>query len=79
MGWLEVALVLCVLIGAAGGTALVVRSPSFWRGLAASVWSAAMPQVVKYAAKPMSPEDTRRFHDCVRRGGEWDHRTKRCK
>lgn len=79
MSYLEVALVVAVLLGAGAGTALVVRNPSFWAGLLGAAWSAAIPHVVRYVTKPMTPADTKRYQQCVRRGGEWDPRTKTCK
>jgi hypothetical protein len=27
----------------------------------------------------MPPEKEKEWRDCIRRGGEWDHRRKRCK
>lgn len=79
MSWLEVALVIAVLVGAGCGAALVVRNPSFWMGLGKAAVTAALPEIIRVVTKRMSPEEERRFQQCVRMGGEWDHRTKRCK
>lgn len=79
MNWLEIALIGAVLAGATAGTVLVVRSPSFWVGLGAAMFNAAFPAIVQAVAKRMTPEQEAAFHDCVRRGGEWDHIRKKCR
>ena len=79
MNWVAVALVVAVLIGVAGGTAIVVRSPTFWVGMGKAVVAALIPAVVRVVSKRMTPEQEKALQDCVRRGGEWDHANKRCK
>lgn len=79
MSWLEVALVIAVLVGAGCGAALVVRNPAFWMGLGKAAVTAALPEIIRVVTKRMSPEEERRYQECLRRAGTWDHRTKRCK
>lgn len=79
MDWLPVAFVFAVLLGATLGTMIIVRNPSWWIGLARASVTAAVPAVLKVAMRRMSPEEERRYQECVRRAGTWDHRTKRCK
>lgn len=79
MTWLEVALVAMVLLGVFAGVTMVARSPSFWVGLFGAMWSAALPQLVRVVTKRMDPETEAAWRACQRRGGTWDHRTKRCK
>ena len=73
MNWLDIALVGAVVIGAACGTALVVRSPDFWVGIAISAWKAALPVLVKFISKRMTPEEEAEWHKAIRRGqgDEW--------
>jgi len=47
MSWFEIALIGAVLVGAAAGTALVVRQPVFWSGLILAMLKAAAPVVTK--------------------------------
>lgn len=79
MSWIEIAAIVMLLIGIGAGGFLVSQRPSFWAGLALIIIKSASPYVIRYVTKPMSPEEMQRFHDCVRRGGEWDHARKRCK
>lgn len=75
MNWIDIALFCAVLVGLAAGGFMVARSPAFWVGMGLEVFRRMLPVV----AKRMSPEKEKEFHDCVRRGGEWDHSRKRCK
>ena len=75
MNWLEVALIAAVLAGLIAGGVLAAQRPSFWFGLGAVMFRAALPLLIKR----MSPEKEKEWRDCIRRGGEWDHRRKKCK
>ena len=79
MNWIEIAAIAVLLIGIGAGGFLVAQRPTFWLGLASAGFRAALPFIVKYVGKRMSPEQEKAFQDCVRRGGEWDHIRKRCK
>ena len=75
MTWLEIVALVVLLLGVGAGGFLVAQRPSFWFGLAAVAVKAALPVL----GRRMSAEQEAAFHDCVRRGGEWDHIRKRCK
>ena len=73
MSWLDIALIGAVVIGAACGTALVVRRPQFWAGIAVEVWRAAAPEFMKIVTKRMTPEEEEAYLREYRagRGEEW--------
>jgi hypothetical protein len=75
MSWLEIAAIVVLLIGIGAGGYLVAQRPTFWVGLGAAAFRAALPHL----AKRMTAEQEKAFQDCVRRGGEWDPMRKRCK
>lgn len=79
MNWIEIAAIAMLLIGIGAGGFLVAQRPTFWLGLASASLKAVLPFIVKYVGKRMSPEKEKEWHDCIRRGGEWDHVRKRCK
>lgn len=62
--WLETGLAVAVLLGAAAGTALVVRSPSFWLGMGRAVLMAVLPVILKR----MPPEQEAAWRERVSRG-----------
>jgi hypothetical protein len=72
MTWLEVALVVGVLLGAGCGTALVVRSPTFWLDLGKAAVIAVLPVI----ARRMSPEEEREMRQAylAGRGDEWERK-----
>lgn len=73
------------LIGAAlfGVAALSVyvafNNPDFVAGLMGVMIVAGYKAIVPTLSKRMTPELEDAFHQCVRRGGEWDSIRKRCK
>jgi hypothetical protein len=75
VNWLEIAAIVVLLIGIGAGGFLVAQRPSFWFGLGITMFNASLP----FLLKRMSPEKEQEWRDCIRRGGEWDHRRKRCK
>jgi hypothetical protein len=75
MTWLEVALIAAVIVGIGAGGFLVAQRPTFWFGLGAVMFRAILPHL----AKRMSPTKEKELHDCIRRGGEWDHVRKKCR
>ena len=78
MSWIEIALVIAVLVGAASGTALVVRSPAFWAEIGAAALKASFPAIQAYMTKRMTPELEKAWRDCEKRGGKWNNFRKRC-
>jgi hypothetical protein len=64
MTWLEIALIGAVLVGAAAGTALVVRAPTFWYDMLAAAVTAALPFIMKR----MKPEDEAKMREDYRAG-----------
>ena len=62
--WLETGLAVAVLLGAAAGTALVVRSPSFWLGMGRAVIIAVLPVLLRR----MPPEEEAAWRKRVSRG-----------
>lgn len=74
--WLAVALLFAV---AAAAVWFSFRDPVFIAGLTAAAVSAAISALKPELAKRMTPAQEKAFHDCVRRGGEWDHIRKKCK
>ena len=73
MSWLDIVLIGAVVIGAACGTALVVRRPQFWGGLAVEAWRAAMPEFKRIITQRMTPEEEAEWRKAERagRGDEW--------
>lgn len=70
------ALVLIALVaGLAIGTYFVARSPVFWVEMISHVVRGLVPIL----NKRMPPEQEAAWHDCIRRGGQWDHVKRRCK
>lgn len=72
MSWLDIALIGAVLVGVTAGTALVVRNPVFWAGLATAMLKAALP----FITKRMTPKDEEEWRKAERagRGDEWRRR-----
>ena len=64
MNWLNLGLSVAVLLGAAAGTALVVRSPSFWLGMGRAVLMAVLPVLLRR----MPPEEEAAWRKRVSRG-----------
>lgn len=69
MSWIEIALIGAVLVGAAAGTALVVRNPQFWYDIVAVAFTAALPLVTKRMT-PAEEEEWRKA-ELAGRGDEW--------
>ena len=79
MNWLEIIAIGMVLLGVGAAGFLVAQRPSFWFGLGTVAVKAGIKAVLPYLVRRMTPEQESAFHDCVRRGGEWDYHRKRCK
>lgn len=79
MTWLEIAAIAAVLLGVGAAGFLVAQRPSFWVGISTVALQAAFKALLPRLAKRMTPEQEKAYHDCVRRGGEWDYHRKRCK
>jgi hypothetical protein len=77
-GVITTLLVLSVLIGIGGASFMVFRSPAFWGDVISEIATKAWPEIVKVFTKRMDPETERRWRECERRGGKWDHMRKRC-
>jgi hypothetical protein len=75
VNWIEIAAIVVLFIGIGAGGFLVAQRPSFWFGLGIVMFKASLP----FLMKRMPPEKEKEWRDCIRRGGEWDHRRKRCK
>lgn len=75
MSWIEIAAIVVLLIGIGAGGFLVAQRPSFWVGLGIAMLKSAWP----YLSRRMPAEQEKAMHDCLRRGGEWDHVRKRCR
>lgn len=69
MNWIEIALIGAVLVGAAAGTALVVRNPQFWWDIVAVAFTASLP----FVTKRMTPEEEQEWRkaELAGRGDEW--------
>lgn len=68
-----------LLIGAIIGSILLFRNPGNWVGFVGYAVKKLRPIILAYMFKRMSPDKEKELHDCIRRGGEWDHIRKRCK
>lgn len=68
MNYIEIALIGAVLVGAAAGTALVVRNPSFWWGLLTAGLTAALPFILKR----MTPEEEEAWRKATRAADSGD-------
>jgi hypothetical protein len=78
MTWLEVALVAAVIVGVGAAGFLVAQRPAFWLDMGRELAKRLWPFVLAYVTKRMDPETEERWRQCQRRGGKWNHRTKRC-
>lgn len=72
--WLVFGIAAAVFILSA---AIAGQSPAFWWGLGKMALGELAPVLAK-VVKRMSPEDEKRWRDCVNRGGRWDNQKKRC-
>jgi hypothetical protein len=77
-GVITALLVLSVLIGIGGASFMVFRSPAFWGDVISEIASKAWPEIAKVFTKRMDPETEKRWRECERRGGKWNHMKKRC-
>jgi hypothetical protein len=77
-GVITTLLVLSVLVGIGGASFMVFRSPAFWGDVISEIAAKAWPEIVKVFTKRMDPETEKRWRECERRGGKWDHMRKRC-
>lgn len=75
MTWQEVIATIVVLLGLGAGAFLFAQRPSFWIEFGVRLGQRLWPLLIKR----MSPEKEKEWRDCIRRGGEWDHRRKKCK
>jgi hypothetical protein len=73
--WQEVIATIVVLLGLGAGVVLFAQRPSFWIEFGVRLGQRLWPLLIKR----MSPEKEKEWRDCIRRGGEWDHRRKKCK
>jgi hypothetical protein len=71
---LESILILALILGLFAGGVLIARSPSFWFGLGAVMFRAALP----YLLKRMPPEEEEAWRRCELTGGKWNHRKRKC-
>lgn len=78
MTWQEAVATLVILAGLGAGAFLVAQRPAFWIEFGFRILKAITPSIWGYLSKRMSPEEEARWHDCQRRGGRWNHRTRRC-
>jgi hypothetical protein len=79
VNWLEVAGVVLVVAGLLGGLIIAAQRPTFWVEFGTRLLARLWPFFFAYITKRMTPEKEQEWRDCIRRGGEWDHRRKRCK
>ncbi len=75
MTWQEAIATIVVLLGLGAGVVLFAQRPSFWIEFGVRLGQRLWPLLIKR----MSPEKEKEWRDCIRRGGEWDHRRKKCK
>jgi hypothetical protein len=78
MTWVDVALWAAFLIGAVAMGMIVARRPAFWIMFGSELFKRLWPHLFKYVTKRMDPETEARWRQCQRRGGKWNHRTKKC-
>jgi hypothetical protein len=71
--WIEVALLICALVGITAGAFLVAQRPAFWVGLGMAAMKAAWPYLLRYFGKRMSPEEEAEYQREFRagRGDQW--------
>jgi hypothetical protein len=77
-GAITTLLVLSVLIGIGGASYAVFSSPKFWGNVIKEIALKAWPAIQQVLTKRMDPETEKRWRECERRGGKWDHMRKRC-
>ncbi len=89
MHWLEVAGIVFGLLGffAIGGVLAfrVYRNPFLLAGLLPVIWDHVKPALIRHVVplflnltKRMPPEEEAEWRDCQKRGGRWNHHTRRC-
>jgi hypothetical protein len=79
MTWQEVVAVIIVCAGLFAGAFLYGRRPAFWIEFGARIFAVIRAPLWNYLTKRMSPEDEKRMHECIRRGGVWDNFRKKCR
>lgn len=78
MTWQEGIGVAFVCIGLLGGAYVVAQRPTFWIEFGTRLFQRLAPKILAYLTKRMDPETERRWRECERRGGKWNHHKKRC-
>jgi hypothetical protein len=76
--WQEAIAVVVILAGLGGGAFLVAQRPTFWIEFGARLFKAVLPRIVGYVTKRMPENQERAWRECERRGGRWNHRTRKC-
>jgi hypothetical protein len=79
VSWQEIVATIVVLMGLGAAAFLVGQRPAFWVEFGVRISKALWPLIVKYVTRRMDPETENAWRDCMKRGGEWDYRKKRCK
>lgn len=78
MRWLWIGLAV-ILVVAAGSAWFAFQRPDFVAGLVAIAGAAVVKAAMPTILKRMPPEQEEAYRRCLRRGGEWDNRLKRCR
>lgn len=67
-----------VAVGLVAAVVLYARRPDFWIEFGWRLFVRLRPVIWAYLSKRMDPDTERRWLECERRGGKWDHVRKRC-
>jgi hypothetical protein len=78
MSWQEGVGIALVCIGLLGGAYAVAQRPAFWIEFGGRLIKAMAPAIWGYVSKRMPESDERAWQECERRGGRWNHRTRKC-
>jgi hypothetical protein len=78
MNWPEAIAWTLVGLGLLAGAFIFASRPAFWIEFGARLVKQFGPMVWAYLTKRMDPSTEARYRACVRSGGKWNHRTKKC-
>lgn len=78
MTWQEGVGIALVCIGLLGGAYAVAQRPAFWIEFGGRMVKAVMPRIIAHITKRMPEDQERAWRECERRGGRWNHRTRKC-
>lgn len=78
MTWQEAIATVFICLGLAAGAFVFARRPSFWIEFGWRLFAKLRPAIWAYLSRRMRLGQEQAMRDCYRRGGKWNHVTRRC-